>query len=148
MDVPFTGGCACGAIRYRCFGAPRYMGNCHCRDCRQATGSACFPCVLVKESDFTLERGEPSWFERPADQGHSCTAGSAPGVARRPFSSMTREMAASFVAGFQGRDDVLSSEIAILRTGAGLHAGVSDCHDFVDGRAVSEHLTCLARLRQ
>ena len=70
MDVPFTGGCACGAIRYRCSGTPRYMGNCHCRDCQQATGSAYFPCVLVKESDFTLESGEPSWFERPADKGH------------------------------------------------------------------------------
>ena len=27
MDLPFTGGCACGAIRYRCKGAPRYMGT-------------------------------------------------------------------------------------------------------------------------
>ena len=39
MNVPFTGGYACGAIRYRCSGAPRYMGNCHCRDCRQAPGA-------------------------------------------------------------------------------------------------------------
>ena len=70
MNVPFTGGCACGAIRYECSGTPRYMGNCHCRDCQQATGSAYFPCVLVKESDFTLLSGEPSWFERPADKGH------------------------------------------------------------------------------
>ena len=30
MDLPFGGGCACGAIRYECAGAPRYMGNCHC----------------------------------------------------------------------------------------------------------------------
>ena len=70
MDVPFTGGCACGAIRYTCSDAPRYMGNCHCRDCQQATGSAYLPCLLVKESDFTLECGEPSWFERPSDQGN------------------------------------------------------------------------------
>ena len=39
MNVPFGGGCACGAIRYECAGAPRYMGNCHCRDCQQATGA-------------------------------------------------------------------------------------------------------------
>ena len=37
MDIPFGGGCACGAIRYECAGAPRYMGNCHCTDCQQAT---------------------------------------------------------------------------------------------------------------
>ena len=70
MDLPFTGGCACGAIRYECSRPPRYMGNCHCRDCQQATGSAYFPCVLVKESDFSLLSGEPGWFERPADKGH------------------------------------------------------------------------------
>ena len=33
MAVPFTGGCACGAIRYECTAEPLYMGNCHCRDC-------------------------------------------------------------------------------------------------------------------
>lgn len=46
------------------------MGNCHCRHCQQATGSAYFPAVLVKASDFTLDKGEPAWFERPADRGH------------------------------------------------------------------------------
>ena len=40
MDAPFGGGCACGAIRYECKGPPRYMGNCHCTACQQATGSA------------------------------------------------------------------------------------------------------------
>ena len=70
MDVPFGGGCACGAIRYACAGAPRYMGNCHCRDCQQATGSAYLPAVMVKENEFSLLSGEPVWFERPSDRGH------------------------------------------------------------------------------
>ena len=75
MDVPFSGGCACGEIRYTCNGAPRYMGNCHCRHCQQATGSAYFPAVLVKEADFTLEKGEPAWYERTADRGHAMRRG-------------------------------------------------------------------------
>ena len=70
MDVPFGGGCACGAIRYECAAPPRYMGNCHCRDCQQATGSACMAVVVVKENDFSLLCGAPSWFERPADSGN------------------------------------------------------------------------------
>ena len=34
------GGCRCGAIRFTAHGAPRLVANCHCRDCRRATGSA------------------------------------------------------------------------------------------------------------
>ncbi len=70
MDVPFGGSCACGDIRYECAGTPRYMGNCHCRDCQQATGGPYMPVVVVKESDFALLSGEPSWFERTADSGN------------------------------------------------------------------------------
>ena len=70
MADTFKGGCACGAIRYTVGGAPLYMGNCHCRDCQRATGSAFFPAVLIKEADFTLESGDPSWFESQADAGH------------------------------------------------------------------------------
>ncbi len=78
MPDTFTGGCACGAIRYRSDGPARYMGNCHCRDCQQATGSAYFPAVLVKEHDFVLEKGNPRWFERPADRGHTMRRGFCP----------------------------------------------------------------------
>lgn len=70
MPAPFSGGCACGAIRYRSDGEPVYMGNCHCRDCQHATGGAYFAGLIVKESDFTLERGEPAWHESKADRGH------------------------------------------------------------------------------
>ena len=70
MDVPFGGGCACGAIRYECAAAPIYMGNCHCTHCQQATGGASMPVVVVKTGDFTLLSGEPNWFERPSDGGH------------------------------------------------------------------------------
>ncbi len=69
MPDKFSGGCACGAIRYNCTAAPRYMGNCHCRDCQHATGSAYFPAVLVRNADFTLEKGEPSWYESVSDRG-------------------------------------------------------------------------------
>lgn len=75
MQVPFTGGCACGAIRYRCTAAPRYMGNCHCRDCQQATGGGYFAGVLVMADEFELPQGEPRWYERTADRGHTMRRG-------------------------------------------------------------------------
>ena len=85
MNVPLTGGCACGAIRYSCSSAPLYMGNCHCRDCQRATGSAFFPAVVVKGADFTLLRGEPSWFESPSDKGHPMHRAFCPGCGSPVF---------------------------------------------------------------
>jgi hypothetical protein len=35
-----TGGCLCGAIRYRVTGEPLHVGRCHCADCRKTSGSA------------------------------------------------------------------------------------------------------------
>ena len=70
MSKTFTGGCACGAIRYACDGEPVYMGKCHCRDCQRATGSAFFPAVVVKDTDLLMLSGEARWYESKADRGH------------------------------------------------------------------------------
>lgn len=78
MTEAITGGCACGAIRYKATGQPKYMGNCHCRDCQQATGSAFFPAVLVLTDEFTLESGQPKWFDRVADSGNTLSRGFCP----------------------------------------------------------------------
>jgi hypothetical protein len=40
MDpVERTGGCLCGAVRYRVLGEPVHVGRCHCADCRKESGS-------------------------------------------------------------------------------------------------------------
>ena len=39
MSTPFTGGCACGAIRYQCSQEPVAMLNCHCQDCQRSSGA-------------------------------------------------------------------------------------------------------------
>jgi hypothetical protein len=59
MDVPFFGGCACGAVRYECSAAPVAMVNCHCRDCQRAGGTGFSPTVVVPADSFRLLRGEP-----------------------------------------------------------------------------------------
>jgi hypothetical protein len=51
------------------------MGNCHRRDCQQATGGAYFPAGVVRVSYFTLEKGEPAWFERHCDRRHAMRRG-------------------------------------------------------------------------
>lgn len=40
MSGDWTGGCLCGAIRYRCEGEPISMGLCQCERCQRQSGSA------------------------------------------------------------------------------------------------------------
>lgn len=52
-----TGGCLCGAVRYRLAIAPREVWFCHCGQCRKAQGSAFAASVPVPRSGFSLLRG-------------------------------------------------------------------------------------------
>jgi hypothetical protein len=69
----FTGGCLCGAIRYEFSGEILRTLNCHCDDCRRATGSSFGTFVFVNESDLTVLRGTPKSFEHPNDAGATMT---------------------------------------------------------------------------
>lgn len=55
MSTPriLTGGCYCGAVGYEVTDAFTYAQNCHCSDCRRATGSAFKPFggIYVGETD-------------------------------------------------------------------------------------------------
>lgn len=39
MTRPYTGGCACGAIRYRTAHEPVFQNHCQCRDCQRRSGT-------------------------------------------------------------------------------------------------------------
>lgn len=39
MGELYTGGCACGAIRYEVSGEPAVMVDCQCRDCQRDSGT-------------------------------------------------------------------------------------------------------------
>jgi hypothetical protein len=71
MKLPFTGGCACGAIRYECSAEPNSMFKCHCRDCQRATGGASSCVIIVPADSFKLTRGSPRYhFTASAAIGH------------------------------------------------------------------------------
>ena len=54
MTAPFSGGCACGSIRYVCARAPVAMLNCHCRDCQRSSGAPFASGVLVRVADTEI----------------------------------------------------------------------------------------------
>ena len=62
-----TGGCLCGAIRYEIDGEPFRIANCHCDDCRKATGSAYATNLFFKEGQIKILQGTPKKFEHLAD---------------------------------------------------------------------------------
>ncbi|AVH63739.1 MULTISPECIES: GFA family protein [unclassified Nostoc] len=85
MKVPFTGGCLCGNIRYECSAEPIVMGNCHCRDCQRATGSAFASALLIPRAAVTIA-GEVKYYEVIGDSGATVGRGFCPNCGSRLFS--------------------------------------------------------------
>mgnify|MGYP003700794761 CR=1 FL=1 len=71
MSEGFEGGCACGKVRYKATADPRYMGNCHCRDCQRATGAGFYPGVGVAADAFEIVEGAPQVYSRESDAGRT-----------------------------------------------------------------------------
>ena len=71
MPTSFSGGCACGAIRYECSGEPLGALNCHCRDCQRMSGSAFNTALVVPSASFRLTHGEPKSYAKQGDSGNT-----------------------------------------------------------------------------
>jgi hypothetical protein len=57
-----TGGCQCGAVRFRFEGAFGNSGICHCRMCQKAFGSFGAALVSAAADNLKWTRGTPSTF--------------------------------------------------------------------------------------
>ena len=51
------GSCFCGAVRYEVADQFAYAANCHCSDCRRATGSAFKPFAGIERDKLRLTTG-------------------------------------------------------------------------------------------
>ena len=58
MDTRIEGGCLCGGVRYRLSHAPERLCDCHCIDCRRASGAPFVTWGSVRSGDFQLLSGE------------------------------------------------------------------------------------------
>ncbi|WP_427158061.1 GFA family protein [Aliinostoc sp. HNIBRCY26] len=85
MVTKFTGSCLCGSVRYECSAPPIVMGNCHCRDCQRATGSAYASALLVPQSAVTII-GDVKYHEVIGDSGSIVGRGFCPICGSRLFS--------------------------------------------------------------
>jgi hypothetical protein len=85
MKLPFNGSCMCGAVRYECSAEPIMMGNCHCRDCQRATGTAFAAALLVPRDAVTIT-GDVKYYDVIGDSGRNVGRGFCPNCGSRLFS--------------------------------------------------------------
>lgn len=72
-----SGGCQCGAVRYRIRGAVGSAHLCHCRMCQKAAGSYFMALGGTTLDHFEITRGTPSWFKSsaPVSRGFCAACG-------------------------------------------------------------------------
>jgi hypothetical protein len=87
----FTGGCACGAIRYEVDAEPIVMFNCHCRDCQRTSGGPYTPVVYVPAKAFKITKGSPRYYGTTSQMvGHN-KRGFCPECGSRLFGGATEQ---------------------------------------------------------
>jgi hypothetical protein len=69
MDAPFTGGCACGSLRYTLPGQPIEQTHCQCRDCQRRSGSGHSSWLVFAEAPGDVVSGPASAWSVLAETG-------------------------------------------------------------------------------
>jgi hypothetical protein len=73
MELPQTGGCQCGGVRYEITQAPVMVYTCHCTDCQRMTSSAFSLGCVLPDGAFRLVQGEPKGVQRTTGSGRVST---------------------------------------------------------------------------
>lgn len=77
MTKSYTGGCACGAIRYEIMGEPVAMNDCQCRDCQRESGTGHQSHLTFLRADVKLT-GEATHWDMVGDSGNIKTRAFCP----------------------------------------------------------------------
>lgn len=70
MTHPYSGGCACGAIRYETRHAPVFQNHCQCRDCQRRSGTGHGSYLTFPARADMAVTGEPTQWEQKGDSGN------------------------------------------------------------------------------
>jgi hypothetical protein len=61
--IKITGGCYCGEVRFSAAPDVRVSANCHCANCRRATGAQAVAWIVVERSQFQFVKGTPRRYQ-------------------------------------------------------------------------------------
>src|SRR5262245_5467351 len=70
-ELPLTGGCLCGGVRYEIAGPPIGAGYCHCTRCQRRTGSAAAISAFIVPGSMRITAGEELLGSFDPDEGWS-----------------------------------------------------------------------------
>ena len=80
----FTGSCLCGSVNYKSNSDPLVIQNCHCDQCRKATGSVYLTNLFIKEENFEIT-GEVNNYRHLSDAGNNMTKSFCPNCGSQVF---------------------------------------------------------------
>lgn len=85
-----TGGCACGAIRFRVTAPFVGVGVCHCTDCQKASGGTPNYVALAPKVSFEIIRGEAKVYCSKGDSGNDVRRAFCPECGTPLWSKLTQ----------------------------------------------------------
>src|ERR1700682_2377208 len=71
MQLPLTGGCQCGSVRYQITANPLAVYACHCTECQRQSGSAFALSLLVAREAIVIVAGAAKEWRRVLDSGRA-----------------------------------------------------------------------------
>jgi hypothetical protein len=78
MSKPYTGGCACGGVRYEIAAEPLVMNDCQCHDCQHTSGTGHGSYLTFPSRKDVKVTGRATHWDMVADSGNVKTRGFCP----------------------------------------------------------------------
>ena len=110
----FSGKCLCGKVTYRVHTKPKAIFNCHCDDCRRATGSVFGTNLFVPEDEIEI-KGEVSSYSHTSDSGSTMTKRFCPNCGSLMFGKNSAKInIISIRAGTVDQKDLIKPSINVF----------------------------------
>lgn len=87
MTAKYTARCACGAVTFEFDQDPPFIAECHCLDCKKASGGESAVFFAVPEADFKLTSGKTKGFGYIAESGKKLQRNFCPDCGARLYTS-------------------------------------------------------------